>query len=265
MTTATELKYPPKILGALNAVMNTCGYVRKKGENKFHGYKYAGESNLLEALRPAMVEHGLILIPSHTGKSEIDQYGNMFVTVEYTLAHKDGDVWPEKIIAFGAGNDKNKSGNVGDKGLYKALTGANKYLLFKLFQIETGDDPEKDSDADKAPAPANDPPETIKSAPGVSKVRTWVSAACREIQACSDADSLMTYLSGKDDEGKLIYDRAVAVCKTFPELWTGPEDFAGLRGNIQQVAGQLRCAREATEWIERVQTAARAEQPKKAA
>ena len=34
---------------------------------------------------------------------------------------------------------------MGDKGLYKAITGANKYFLFKLFQIETGDDPERDT------------------------------------------------------------------------------------------------------------------------
>ena len=44
------------------------------------------------------------------------------------------------IIAAGCGGDRNKNG-VGDKGLYKALTGANKYMLFKLFQIETGNDP----------------------------------------------------------------------------------------------------------------------------
>jgi hypothetical protein len=61
--------------------------------------------------------------------------------MEYTLIHKDGDIWPSVICAAGQGGDKNKNG-VGDKGLYKAITGANKYLLFKLFQIETGDDPE---------------------------------------------------------------------------------------------------------------------------
>jgi len=138
-----------KILFALHEVMSKVGYVQKKGTNDFHKYKYAGEGNLLEALRPAMVEAGLLLIPSASEREEIDSYGNTHVVVEYTLAHKDGEIWPEKIRAFGAGNDRNKNG-VGDKGLYKALTGANKYLLFKLFQIETGDDPEEKNTQESA-------------------------------------------------------------------------------------------------------------------
>jgi len=135
--------YPVKITKALHAIMQKVTYVKKGGYNKFHNYKYAGENDLLEVLRPAMLEAGLVLLPSGVSHSEIDQYGNTFVEVSYTLIHKDGDVWPDKLTAFGCGNDKNKSGGVGDKGTYKALTGANKYFLFKLFQIETGDDPER--------------------------------------------------------------------------------------------------------------------------
>lgn len=136
-----------KILQALHAVMEDVSYVQKTGKNTFHGYSYAGEADLLDKLRPAMLKHGLLLIPSATEITPVDQYGNTTVRMEYTLAHKDGDVWPDKIGAIGTGNDKNKNG-VGDKGTYKAITGANKYLLFKLFQIETGDDPEEASDAD---------------------------------------------------------------------------------------------------------------------
>lgn len=140
-----------KITKALHEVMSKCGYVQKTGKNAFHGYKYAGEADLLEVLRPAMVEAGLLLIPSIAEVRPIDEYGNSVVIVEYTLAHKDGDVWPHPIRAAGAGNDKNKNG-IGDKGVYKALTGANKYLLFKLFQIETGDDAEAgDSRGERAP------------------------------------------------------------------------------------------------------------------
>jgi hypothetical protein len=147
MATAQSI-YPASIAAALHQVMSKVGYVQKRGENKFHGYKYAGEGNLLETLRPAMVEAGLVLIPSGKTRTQIDEHGITNVEVDYTLVHKDGAVWPDKITAFGAGGDKNKNG-VGDKGLYKALTGANKYLLFKLFQIETGDDPEQESEHDK--------------------------------------------------------------------------------------------------------------------
>lgn len=142
------------ILRAMNAVMDEVDYVQKKGENDFHGYKYATEADVLARLRPAMVKHGLILLPSVQQVSAVDQYGNTTVSIHYTLAHTSGAVWPQPIIAAGCGNDKNKSG-IGDKGLYKALTGANKYLLFKLFQIETGNDPEESS-GDRDRQAAND-------------------------------------------------------------------------------------------------------------
>lgn len=167
-----------KIAKALHEVMSKVGYVQKTGKNAFHGYKYAGEGDLLEKLRPAMLDAGLILIPSVASVSPVDEHGNTTVRVEYTLLHKDGDVWPDKIGAAGCGGDKNKNG-VGDKGLYKALTGANKYLLFKLFQIETGDDPERD----EAPAPREQVPD--------------VSATARQmmtsIDQCESVKALDTY------------------------------------------------------------------------
>ena len=143
-TEITETLTPEAvILRAMNAVMQEAGYVQKTGENTFHGYRYASEADVLERLRPAMVKHGLILIPSVQQVSSIDTHGNTTVSVHYTLAHVSGAIWPQPIIAAGCGNDRSKSGTFGDKGLYKALTGANKYMLFKLFQIETGNDPEE--------------------------------------------------------------------------------------------------------------------------
>lgn len=137
-----------KIIRAIHAVMQEVDYVQKKGENDFHGYKYATEADVLDRLRPAMVKHGLVLIPSVAQVSNIDQWGNTTVSVHYTLAHIDGGVWPNPIVGAGCGGDKNRNG-VGDKGLYKAITGANKYLLFKLFQIETGNDEPEDTRGDE--------------------------------------------------------------------------------------------------------------------
>lgn len=138
-----------EIIKAIHAIMSEVGYVQKTGENTFHGYKYANEADVLAALRPAMLKHGLVLIPSANYVSLIDEWGNTTVQIAYILAHISGEVWPEKIMAYGCGGDRNKTG-VGDKGLYKAITGANKYLLFKLFQIETGTDPENDSEQQEA-------------------------------------------------------------------------------------------------------------------
>jgi hypothetical protein len=180
-----------KIFAALHQVMKSCGYVQKTGKNTFHGYKYAGEADLLQTLRPAMVEAGLLLMPSVRDVSPPDQHGNVTVVVEYTLAHESGEVWHEKITAVGCGNDLSpKSGRIGDKGVYKALTGANKYLLFKLFQIETGDDPERDDEPAPRALSAAVPDEPAKkSAHRARKDGDWEKFTA-EIKQCNTAEAL---------------------------------------------------------------------------
>jgi len=145
-----EPKMSAKIATALHNVMAKVGYVQKGSENSFHGYKYASEADLLEKIRPALIEEGLILIPSVEMVRPMDEHGNTVVDMKYEIVHKDGDIWPHVIRISGCGNDRAKNGSVGDKGIYKAITGANKYFLFKLFQIETGDDPEKDTQSEPA-------------------------------------------------------------------------------------------------------------------
>ena len=168
--------------------MSKVSYVQKSGKNAFHGYKYAGEADLLEKLRPAMLEAGLLLIPSIKGVSPIDEHGVTTVQMEYTLVHKDGDIWPNVICAAGQGGDKNKNG-VGDKGLYKAITGANKYLLFKLFQIETGDDPENEPAEERSGRLAK------KDAKGVyEKLQA-------EMQSCTSRDVLKEW--GKNNKQRI--------------------------------------------------------------
>lgn len=211
MTKQQESAPKSEVLAALHAVMGKVGYVQKKGQNKFHHYRYAGEGDLLEALRPAMVEAGLLLIPSVREVSEIDSYGNINVTVDYTLAHKNGEVWPEKITVVGTGNDKNSKGGVGDKGTYKAMTGANKYLLFKLFQIETGDDPEKKetaepgADAEKPTEPhAIDVPAPTNG--GMKDVwEGWCQRFIHAIDACEDVSTINAWIHANEEPFKSLH------------------------------------------------------------
>ena len=131
ITPEVKMSHEQAISVYINRVMTDVGYVQKKDDNKFQKYKYAGEGALLAALRPAMVRHGLVLLPSVEKVSPIDEYGNTTGTIEYTLTHAPtGAVWPKPLKAVGVGNDRNSKGGVGEKGLYKAITGANKYMLF---------------------------------------------------------------------------------------------------------------------------------------
>jgi hypothetical protein len=152
-----------KILTALHKVMSEVGYVQKAQRNSHFKYNYAGEAALLAKLRPAMLEAGLLLIPSSVGEPVVDAQGRTHIVMSYTLCHKDGDVWPTPLCIPGCGADNQ------DKGTYKAITGANKYLLFKLFQIETGDDPEKDETEHTPPEAAPSPGAPTGIDPAIAK------------------------------------------------------------------------------------------------
>lgn len=192
-------EYPKSITTALHAIMSKASYVQKRDKNQFHNYKYAGEAALLEVVRPAMLEAGLILIPSCVDRTPIDEHGNTHITMEYTLAHVSGDVWPDKVRVFGSGNDRNSKGGVGDKGTYKAITGANKYLLFKLLQIETGDDPEatETAAANAAEKPAKDHGQA-RGPLGITELKSKLKAFVGDLAACGDYDELIGLLNHKD-------------------------------------------------------------------
>ena len=129
----------------LIAVMKEVGYVQKAGHNDFQNYKYATEADAIKSIRPAMLNHGLCMIPSVESVHQ-DQHGNTNVIMLYRIFDEEGN--HISFRAAGSGNDRNKNG-IGDKGIYKALTGASKYALLKTFLMETGDDPEVPSEQEK--------------------------------------------------------------------------------------------------------------------
>lgn len=130
-------------------VMAAVQHVPKNGHNSFHNYHYATEADITECVRAEMAAQGLMLIPSVlkvewrtvATRSGVDRLCTL--TVEFTLT--DG-IQDRKLQVLGEGQDR------GDKATYKAMTGALKYALLKLFLIPTGDDPEKDAPEERAPA-----------------------------------------------------------------------------------------------------------------
>lgn len=135
----------PKSLAAkLAEVMAVVKRIPKRGKNEFHGYKYATEADLADAIRDELSSRGVILIPDVQTVERIDTTPTakgkpQFLTnVEIKWTFTDGT----DSISFmmpGCGIDGE------DKGIYKAITGAEKYALMKFFLVPTGDDPEADS------------------------------------------------------------------------------------------------------------------------
>lgn len=231
---ANPMKEPMhELLAALNKVMASVGYVQKDKKNAFHGYKYAGEEALLTVLRPALVENGLILIPSLDGAPAMDEHGNTNLTMAYTLAHVSGAVWPEKIRVPGCGNDRAKNGTMGDKGAYKALTGANKYMLFKLFQIATGDDPEVESEHDKSSETEAPAPKPARGN-GITKLKGELRAFAEEMRTAPNLEAFEQLVAG----GHAI----IAECQEkLPGWYHGDgSDIEGLAKTIERRRAELK-------------------------
>jgi hypothetical protein len=128
------------IFAKISKVMSMVSRVPKNGYNAFHKYNYATESDLTESIRSILFEIGLAFFSSVLDQERSGEFTK--VKMEFTLADTEtGEVL--KSVYWGEGQDK------GDKGLYKAYTGATKYFLMKTFLIPTGDDPEADSSTDE--------------------------------------------------------------------------------------------------------------------
>lgn len=172
----------------LARVMAAVHRVPKNGRNEFHKYSYATEADIVEAVRGALAEQGVALVPSIvsldmkpivTGDAGREKTKTItLLNVTFTLI--DGQSG-ERFVAnwFGTGEDS------GDKGPYKAMTGAEKYFLLKLFLIPTGDDPEVAGEG-KAngngkgktlPAPPRKAPQTAVTSPPETKVPAEVPTA----------------------------------------------------------------------------------------
>lgn len=138
-----------KLVQKLAEVMKEVKYIQKRGYNSFHKYKYATEADVAEKVREALAERNIVMIPSltnHSIREHTTSKGNReyITTVVMEFRFIDGETGETITFSMiGEGQD------AGDKGPYKAMTGAQKYALMKTFMIPTGDDPEADEDVDK--------------------------------------------------------------------------------------------------------------------
>lgn len=138
--------------------------IPKSGRNKFHGYDYATEGDLVDHIRPKLAEVGVFLFTSieTVGSPEVVERKNSdgrIVTIATIHTFVDAETG-ESYAVKGAGCGEDS----GDKALYKAITGAEKYMLMKNFLVATGDDPEADSPAAK---PVNLAPKPVEEKPDI--------------------------------------------------------------------------------------------------
>lgn len=197
------------IHAALHAVYQKVGYVQKE-KPKAGGlnYSYASEKALIETLRPAMVEAGIIVHVAQTTVDLRDTYTNtkgtvmnrtcINATVRFTHAPSATFI---DVQALGEGID------AGDKSTPKAMTGAYKYALREAFCIETGDDPDQGVSAEQErngaqqPEKKQDTPEAaaMRKLRAVMGEKGMDDAALKEWLSTDSVKALSEHMVGPQD------------------------------------------------------------------
>lgn len=198
-------KTAPSLAEKLVEVMAEVTSVEKDGHNDFHDYDYTTAEAMLAAIRGPLSERGIILCPSVMAVEKQGTLTTMHLSIDIRDSESD-----EKINAiwYGTGDDK------GDKGLYKAYTGALKTFLRAQFLLPMEHDPEADESTDKRGANDGQPePRTlpadaaerlakiVEDAGLTSKLKTKLrSFGVKEIGdlTVEQATALHTWAMGKD-------------------------------------------------------------------
>lgn len=176
-----------EIYQAIIGVMSDIGVIGKEKRNTQQGFKYRGVDDVMNALQPVMVQHGLFVVPEIIDQKREERQtknkGNLIYsvcTVRYTFYAKDGS--SVQCVVIGEGMDS------GDKATNKAMSIAFKYACFQVFCIPTEEMKEittKMDDPDAEIAPQSKPVER-------NDKQTAVQIKAKEVK------QLLYNISGKD-------------------------------------------------------------------
>ena len=138
----------------------------KEWENEMQGYSYFSDDQISRTFRNLFNLYKIDFLYSSkiTGCREISptrSWTKQFIT-DVLIEYKFVDIEDGSFVEWTACWSWN---DTGDKGVYKAITGAVKYIFMKTFQISTGDDPEKDIVKDRKPKEEKQPKKETKKDP----------------------------------------------------------------------------------------------------
>lgn len=223
---------PETLIGRIASVMGAIARVKRTGVNAFHNYRYASEADVLDELRPEMAARGLVLIPTIVKFERRDMPGTKAgpvttVWMKYTL-HASGLSDKLEIDWVGEGQDP------ADKGLNKALTAAEKFVLSKIFLVSSGDsDPEDDSGEKQTQRGERKPEQPRQALTPVQEVEQIVKRY--GFKSLKEAAELIKKATGKASSKELNADDVADVewecaVRAIDSATTGKE--LGYRGKI---------------------------------
>lgn len=160
------------LLKKINTVVKKIKWVSKDGQNTTQNYSYATEAGVLAQVKELFGEVGIVLTHQQYEPIVIrdikTRSGGVMPVTRIRIDFKMSDCDTGAFIitpCYGDGMDS------GDKGLYKAITGATKYFLLKTTMMPTGDDPEKDGISEDAPKKKVD----VKKPADIGKMKNGLS------------------------------------------------------------------------------------------
>ncbi len=209
-----------KILMKLHQIMADVDYLKKDKYNAFHNYTYVSEAAIKAKIHELFVKYKVMMFLSarsatnqavRTNKGE-----DMLTTVNFHYRFVDvetGETVEDDFV--GSGQDAM------DKGVWKAVTGALKYILTSTFLIPTGDDPENDGlnlpTEDKKAVTAK---ATVKAAPVQAPVSKPAAPTPPQTLICGKDGCKGTLAGGKGRNGKFYGCSSYPVCRN----WVSEKD-----------------------------------------
>ena len=178
------------------AIMSAIDAIPKDGYNDFHKYAYATERAIKEAVRTQLLEQRVLFQFEVTDVMTTDELTNIRGVAVFICVDSGEEL---RIPFAGQGADK------GDKGIYKAITGAIKYALTSTFLIPTGDDAEADTSIDKhysRPTKTTPKPLTVEQTAQMFSVDQSTGEVQDGAKVCKVCGSGMTYKEGTSKTGK---------------------------------------------------------------
>ena len=222
----------------INAVRAQVSYVQKDKKVEGAGYMAVTHDAVTSAIRPALIEQGIIVTPSLVS-SRVQDTGAVtakhvpFIRYEgtYDIAFVNADMPEERIVS----RIESHAIDHGDKAPGKAISYAVKYAMLKLFSLETGEDDESRADMTvKKEAPVIPPAAKEKNA------RERVTPnRLEELEGI--ADQIRAYMQSGDTHGAYEIRMELTDADEIAAMWTflGGDDSA-IRAQLKAYALMVR-------------------------
>jgi hypothetical protein len=121
----------------IQAVMRDVEYIQKEDKKVNNQYRFVSHDAVTAKVRPALIKHGIVITTENINRVQNGNRCEVVVTYRVVNVDDPNDFCITQSCGSGIDNQ--------DKSDGKSLSYSYKYLLLKLFALETGDDPERDS------------------------------------------------------------------------------------------------------------------------